>query len=61
MDKSSAITIACIQMEPSFGDTAANVEASVRRIVEEGHLVLRGYEGADRAATGRYRNGWRTG
>ncbi|MCW1838727.1 nitrilase family protein [Prosthecomicrobium hirschii] len=34
MDKSSAITIACIQMEPSFGDTAANVEASVRRIVE---------------------------
>lgn len=34
MDKSSAITIACIQMEPSFGDTAANVEVSVRRIAE---------------------------
>jgi N-carbamoylputrescine amidase len=29
MDRSSAITIACIQLEPSFGDTAANVARSV--------------------------------
>lgn len=29
MQKSSAITVACLQMEPAFGDTAANVAHSI--------------------------------